>query len=89
MADQHEHLVLIERTDVHRGVVVIVGYSALVCWWVGIASYMYVGGLASGGSGVVVFLTIPVLATVATIVVARRRRHTSTGKNLARHRFES
>ena len=86
VTDQHDDLILIERADIRRGVVIIAGYLALLCWWVGIATYMYVGGLASGGSGVVVFMTIPVLTTVATFMVARSRKSSAMRNGPARHR---
>lgn len=86
MVYQHDELILIELADVRRGVAVITGYLALLCWWVGMASYVFVGGLAGGGSGLVVFLTIPVLATVAVIMIARHRRSPATRNGPARHR---
>lgn len=86
MTDQRDHLILIERADIHRGIVVLLGFLALLFWWVGIASYVYVGGIASGGAGLFVCLSIPVLATVATSLAVHRRKHATSENGSARHR---
>ena len=86
MADQQEHLILIERADIRRGFVILIGFLALLFWWVGMASYVYMGGIASGGAGLLVCLSIPVLATIATYLAGRRRKHTTSENGSARHR---
>jgi hypothetical protein len=45
--------------------VVLCGFTAALCWWIGIA------GVANTGGGAQVFLAIPVLATIGTVLVAR------------------
>lgn len=88
MADQRDHLILIERADIHHGLIVLMGFLALLFWWVGIASYVYMGGIPSGGAGLFVCLSIPVLATIATYLAGRRRKHTTSKNSSARHRSD-
>jgi hypothetical protein len=45
--------------------VVLCGYTSALCWWIGVA------GVANTGGGAQVFLTVPVLATIGTVLVAR------------------
>jgi hypothetical protein len=54
--------------------VVLCGFVALLCWWIGITGYMMVGGPASGFAGLLVFLAVPTLATAGTYLAVRRRR---------------
>jgi hypothetical protein len=84
MKDQEDRLILIERKDLRSVLVVITGFIALLCWWIGISGYMNVGGFSSGVSGFLTFLVVPILATAATYRVGRRyiRR-----MSLGRHRF--
>lgn len=71
MANKQDRLILIERKDLRGAGVVITGFVALLCWWIGISGYMNVGGFISGGSGFLTFLLVPLLATAATYLAAR------------------
>jgi spore maturation protein SpmA len=48
-----------------RSLTVLCGFTAALCWWIGIA------GVGSTGGGAQVFLAVPVLATIGTVLVAR------------------
>lgn len=54
-----------------RSLVVLCGYTSALCWWIGIA------GVANTGGGAQVFLTVPVLATIGTVLVARHESQAS------------
>ncbi len=54
--------------------VVISAFAAAICWWIGVTGLVAIGGMAGGTAGFVVFLAIPVLVTVTTYRVVRRRR---------------
>lgn len=82
MKDQEDRLILIERKDLRGALVVITGFIAFLCWWIGISGYMNVGGLISGGNGFFTFLLVPILATAVTYRVGRRHlRPSSQGRH--------
>ncbi len=83
MREQQDRLILIELKDLRGALVVITGFIALLCWWIGLSGYIKVGGFISGGSGFLTFLLVPILATVATYLVGRRHIRRSS---LGRHR---
>jgi hypothetical protein len=83
MREQQGRLILIERKDLRGARLVITGFLALLCWWIGISGYISVGGFISGGSGFLTFLLVPILATVATYLVGRRHTRPSS---VGRHR---
>jgi hypothetical protein len=86
MANQHDRLILIERKDLRGAIVVITGFLALLCWWIGLSGYMNVGGFISGGSGFLTFLLVPVLVTAATYLAARSYTRSARGAAAGRHR---
>lgn len=81
--DQEDRLILIERKDLRGTLVVITGFIALLCWWIGISGYVNVGGFISGASGFLTFLLVPILVTAATYQVGRHHMRRSS---LGRHR---
>lgn len=62
------------RSGLRDFLVIIIGFMAVLCWWIGMTGYAMVGGQASGGAGLVVFLGVPVLATIGTYLLGRHRR---------------
>jgi hypothetical protein len=86
MTNQQDRVILIERKDLRGALVVITGLLALLCWWIGISGYLNVGGFASGGSGFLTFLLVPVLATAATYLAARSYTRSARGASAGRHR---
>jgi hypothetical protein len=46
------------------------GFAAALGWWIGLTGYVVVGGPASGGSGLPVFLGVPVLLSAGTYLLA-------------------
>jgi hypothetical protein len=61
----HSHKALGALSVKRRSLVVLCGYTSALCWWIGVA------GVANTGGGAQVFLTVPVLATIGTVLVAR------------------
>jgi hypothetical protein len=59
---------LMERRDLRRSLVIMGGFTAALCWWVGIL------GVATSGGGAVPFLATPFLISVGTVVAARQGR---------------
>lgn len=57
---------------------IICGFAAVLFWWIGLTGYFTVGGPASGGGGLAVFVAVPALATAGTYVLARRARRTAS-----------
>lgn len=49
--------------------VIILGLVAVLCWWIGMTAYLNAGGLAHMEA--LVFLIVPVLATIGTYLAAR------------------
>lgn len=49
------------------------GFATGLCWWIGMTAFVNAGGLAIGGAGFVMFLSVPVLATLAIYRALRRR----------------
>lgn len=68
------------RSDLRNSLVIIGGFVAILCWWIGIAGYLIVGGQASGGGGLLVFLTIPAVATASTYVLAGHGKSKGAGQ---------
>lgn len=56
------------HTDDRRFVVVLCGFTTALLWWIGIV------GVVNSGGGAQVFLTLPVLATIGTLLTAPRYR---------------
>ncbi|WAH99108.1 hypothetical protein [Arthrobacter sp. MMS18-M83] len=54
------------RPATRTALVILTGFTAALCWWIAIA------GVANSAAGII-FLAIPVLATIATLRAARRR----------------
>jgi hypothetical protein len=86
MADRQDRLILMERKDLRGALVVITGFLALLCWWIGISGYLNVGGFISGGAGFLSFLLVPVLATAATYLAARGYTRSGHGAGAGRQR---
>jgi uncharacterized membrane protein YbaN (DUF454 family) len=55
------------RPTARTSLLVLVGFTALLCWWVAVV------GFINTGAGTV-FLVLPVIPTVAMLVLARRGR---------------
>ncbi|MGY4541257.1 hypothetical protein ACVWY0_001166 [Arthrobacter sp. UYNi723] len=85
MDNPEDRSTLIERQDFRGSFVAISGFVALLCWWIGISGFMTVGGFASGGAGFLSFLLVPLLATVAAYIVARRYMRFTRGVGAGRH----
>lgn len=49
--------------------VIIIGLVAVLCWWIGMTAYLNAGGLTHVEA--LVFLIVPVLATIGTYLAAR------------------
>lgn len=49
------------------------GFATGLCWWIGMTAFVNAGGLAIGGAGFVMFLSVPILATLAIYRALRRR----------------
>lgn len=49
--------------------VIIIGSVTVLCWWIGMTAYLNAGGLVHIEA--LVFLILPVLATIGTYLVAR------------------
>lgn len=65
----HHNTSTTARPD-QRGILTLLSaFTTALLWWIGI-----VGVITTGGGGLV-FLTIPALATIGTILVGSRRRH--------------
>lgn len=62
------------RGDTRTTLIILSGFTAALFWWIGIA------GVANTGGGAQVFLAIPVLATIGTVLLASRR-----GRQKAKH----
>ncbi|WP_146069214.1 hypothetical protein [Arthrobacter sp. ZGTC412] len=56
--------------------VVILGFAAAMCWWLGIVGVIVSGG---GGQALQVFLAVPVLVTVGTALAAHQRHRRRRG----------
>jgi hypothetical protein len=52
--------------------VIVSGFVALLCWWIGIIAFVSTGGTTGAA---VFFLTAPVLATVGTLLALRHRKN--------------
>ena len=57
--------------------VVLCGFTAALCWWIVIV------GVVNSGAGII-FLTVPVLATIATFSAARLQRQGHKAKHVNR-----
>ncbi|WP_427008652.1 hypothetical protein [Pseudarthrobacter sp. H2] len=86
MGNQQDRVMLMERRDLRGALVVITGFLALLCWWIGLSGYLNVGGFISGGGGFLTFLLVPVLATAATCLAARSGTRSLRGAGAGRHR---
>lgn len=65
-----------------RDFLLLVGSVATgLSWWIGMTAFVNAGGLASGGAGIVFFLSVPLIATLV-IYRALRRRKTSVAERL-------
>ena len=62
------------RSSLANAPVIICAFAAMLCWWIGLTGYFVVGGPASGGVGLAVFVAVPALATAGTYFLARRTR---------------
>ncbi|TDK28204.1 hypothetical protein E2F48_03730 [Arthrobacter crusticola] len=56
------------RQDLRKYLILIGGFTAALCWWIGLT------GFVNSGGGAAVFFGIPVLLTLGTLLAARRRR---------------
>ncbi|MHC6219478.1 hypothetical protein [Arthrobacter sp. MMS24-S77] len=63
------------RPATRTALVILCGFTAALCWWIGIA------GVTNSGGGIV-FLALPVLATIGTLWVARRPRQPHEAKHV-------
>jgi hypothetical protein len=48
-------------------------FATGLCWWIGMTAFVNAGGLASGGAGFVLFLSVPLIATFVIYRALRRR----------------
>ena len=48
-------------------------FATGLSWWIGMAAFVNAGGLANGGAGFVLFLSVPLMATFAVYRALRRR----------------
>lgn len=48
-------------------------FATGLSWWIGMTAFVHAGGLASGGAGFVLFLSVPMVATLAIYRALRRR----------------
>ena len=48
-------------------------FATGLSWWIGMTAFVNAGGLASGGTGFVFFLSVPLIATLAIYRALRRR----------------
>lgn len=73
---RHKHR-NVTLSGAHHSVVPLAAFASALLWWIGIA-----GLISTGPNGAQVFLTVPALATAATLIIAlrhRRGRSTSPG----------
>jgi hypothetical protein len=56
------------RQDLRKSLIVVGGFTAALCWWIGLT------GFVNSGGGAAVFFGIPVFLTLGTFLAARRRR---------------
>lgn len=69
------------RKTLRKTAAVLLGFTAALCWWIGFA------GMAAAGGGGQIFLTIPLLATVGTVLIAAwRPSKTNVSRGLPRHK---
>jgi hypothetical protein len=86
MAKPQDRLIVIERKDSRAALLVIGSFVALMCWWIGVSGYTYVGGFSSGGPGFITFLLPPLLMTAATYLATRQHRRPTQWSHMGRHR---
>ncbi|MGO4492900.1 hypothetical protein AB4Y86_12565 [Arthrobacter sp. 2YAF22_2] len=65
------------RSGLRNPIVVLCGFFAVLCCWIGMAGYLMVGGPTSGLAGLLIFGAVPVAATAGTFLLARRHRASS------------
>lgn len=66
------------RSGLSHAPEIICGFAAVLFWWIGLTGYFTVGGPASGGGGLIVFVAVPALTTAGTYVLARHTRRTAS-----------
>lgn len=71
------------RSGSAHALAIISAFAAALCWWIGLSGYVVVGGPASRGVGLLVFIAVPAVATLGTYFVARRTRRTVGGAAFA------
>jgi hypothetical protein len=54
-----------------RTVVILGGFTAVLCWWLGVIAVIVSGG---GAQAFLAFLTVPLLATMGTVLAATAGR---------------
>jgi len=59
---------VLARQDLRKSLIMVGGFTAALCWWIGLT------GFVNSGGGAAVFFGIPVLLTLGTFLAARRRR---------------
>ncbi|MHA7263719.1 hypothetical protein ACX80W_11005 [Arthrobacter sp. TMN-37] len=59
---------VLARQDLRKSLILIGGFTAALCWWIGLT------GFVNSGGGAAVFFSVPVLLTLGTVLAARRRR---------------
>lgn len=65
----HQHTATKAGRDRRALLALLAAFTTALLWWIGIV------GVITTGGGALIFLTIPALATIGTIIVGRRRRH--------------
>jgi hypothetical protein len=88
MAEPEDRVIRVKRKDLRDALVVINAFVALVCWWIGVSGYTYVGGFSSGGQGFITFLLIPLLLTAATYLTTRHPRRPAHRAHQGRHQSD-
>lgn len=76
----HRYIATRAGRDRRALIALLAAFTTALLWWIGI-----VGVLTTGG-GRLIFLTIPLMATIGTIMVGRRRRHPSLIPRVQRRR---
>lgn len=75
MSGNLESLIAAPRAS-RTTLVILFGFTAALFWWIGIA------GVANAGGGAQIFLTVPILATIGTVLLAASGRRGQKAKHI-------
>ncbi|CAA9241430.1 MAG: hypothetical protein AVDCRST_MAG83-1606 [uncultured Arthrobacter sp.] len=59
---------VLARQDLRKSLLLLGGFTAALCWWIGLT------GFINSGGGAAVFFGIPVLLTLGAFLASRRRK---------------